>query len=87
MSQIGNAYIDKRPHQIKKPKNLVLLLKERGGVLTQKCTKMFNGAKTKNDQDTLKHKLNTYVFLKITQKTSGLDRAKQASAVLQDFVS
>ena len=23
---------------------------------------MFNGAKTKNDQDTLKHKLNTYFF-------------------------
>ena len=55
--------------------------------MTQKCTKMFNGAKTKNDQATLKHKLNTYVFLQITQKTSGLDRAKQASAVLQDFVS
>ena len=55
--------------------------------MNQKCTKMFNGAKTKNDQDTLKHKLKTYVFLQITQKTSGLDRAKQALAVLQDFVS
>ena len=52
--------IDKRRYQIKKTNILVLLLKERGGVLTQKCTKMFYGAKTKNNQDTLKHKLNKY---------------------------